>query len=149
MFFDGSDFDIAFTYIDPRDTIINKKESLEPKIVNSEEGFLKGNMFKNEYVPYKKYFPKKIKVKDEQQMLLYKAMEYSFAFNDLNLYLDLNPKDKYVLELFNMYVKEYNKLKEEYNKKYGPLMLNQLEEKEYKWIDNPWPWDDFGGSMYV
>ena len=142
MFFDGNDFDFGMPMI-PEEINIDKN------ISTTREGFLKGNMFLDMYEPYKgmTYIP--LKPKNEREELMYKIMEIDFAINDLNLYLDLNPEDNTMYEKFKMYVKECMGLKDEYSKKYGPLTLDQVDSKEYKWEDNPWPWESDGGNMYV
>lgn len=126
-----------------------KRFGYSDKIIDSKEGFLKGNMFKDEYVPYKNMHYKMLKPTNEREALLYKIMEVEFAVNDLNLYLDMHPEDINVYEKFKMYVKECIRLKDEYAKKYGPLTLDQTESNTYEWMKNPWPWDNDGGSMYV
>jgi len=119
------------------------------KLVDSKEGFLRGNMFKNEYDPYKNMQYKMLKPKNEREVLLFKIMEIDFAINDLNLYLDMHPEDAEMYEKFKAYTNECIRLKDEYAKKYGPLTLEQTKSNEYEWMKNPWPWDKSGGSMYV
>ena len=51
-----------------------------------DEGFVKGNLFRDEYDSYKNYKPVKITVQNEQDALLVKLMMLDFAINDLNLY---------------------------------------------------------------
>ena len=114
-----------------------------------EEGFLKGNLEKNEYVPYKNYTYYKLQPETERENLLFKLMAYSFAINDLNLYLDLHPEDKTTFELFKCYVKEKNELEDMYTSKYGPMTITETQGSSYNWINNPWPWDRTGGSKYV
>ena len=67
----------------------NKKDTYE-----IDEGFVKGNLFRDEYESYKNYKPAKITVQNEQEALLIKLMMLDFAINDLNLYLALNPDCK-------------------------------------------------------
>lgn len=157
MFFDGNDFDIDLSFISENNDFNNynihnsnfQKPYKISKFYNPEEGFLKGNMFVNEYKPYKNYKPEILKPTNEREELLYKVMSYNFAFNDLSLYLDIYPEDKEALELFKKYVAEYKKLRKEYSEKFGPLLMDQAKYNEYEWVKNPWPWDRFGGSMYV
>lgn len=83
-----------------------------------------------------------------------KLAENNFYFdlnkiNDLNLYLDLNPDDKEIFNLFKKYVKEEEKLTKEYESKFGPLTLKGDVGMKYDWLCSPWPWDNKGGSMYV
>lgn len=119
------------------------------KLVDPQEGFQRGNMWKNEYVPYKGMTYEKLRPTNEREALLYKIMEMDFAVNDLNLYLDLHPEDSFVYEKFKMYTKECIRLKDEYAKTYGPLTLDGDMGPTYDWMKNPWPWDKSGGSMYV
>lgn len=152
MLFENDDYDYAYDVLSlagfnysPNYYEYEKKDVL----TSPTEGFLKGNMWKNEYNAYKNYEPVKLKPTCEQEYLLYKIMELDFAINDLNLYLDLHPEDSMIYEKFKMYTKECMNLKDEYAKKYGPLTLNDVYTSEYAWMKNPWPWEKFGGSMYV
>lgn len=119
------------------------------KLVDPSLGFLRGNMWENEYDPYKNMMPAKLKPTCEREALLYKIMEMDFAVNDLNLYLDLHPEDSNIYEKFKTYSEKCIELKDMYAKKYGPLTLNQTFSNNYEWMKNPWPWDKSGGSMYV
>lgn len=108
------------------------------------EGFNKGNMFKNIYSKYKNHVYK-LKVNNVRDELLYKIQMYCFAVKDLNLYLDVHPNDKEMLNKFNEYNMALSKLKSEYNKKYSPLLLNDMDNTNtFDWISNPWPWDKGG-----
>ena len=67
------------------------------KIDTLEEGFYKGNMFVNTYDKYKNHLYKVV-VSGEKDKLLLIIQMHMFALNDLNLYLDLNPNDKTLIE---------------------------------------------------
>ena len=142
------DFDVlslaGFNFEDPK-----KRANTSNKLVDSKEGFLRGNMFRDEYVPYKNIGVKMLQPKNEREVLLFKIMEADFAINDLNLYLDMHPEDVQMYEKFKMYTNECIRLKDEYAKTYGPLTLDQTKSNNYEWMKNPWPWDKSGGSMYV
>lgn len=142
------DFDVlslaGFNFEDPM-----KRVNASNKLVDSKEGFLRGNMFRDEYVPYKNMRYVMLKPKNEREVLLFKIMEVEFAVNDLNLYLDMHPEDVEMYEKFKMYTNECIRLKDEYAKTYGPLTLDQTKSNNYEWLKNPWPWDKSGGSMYV
>ena len=60
------------------------------KYEEKDEGFLKGNMFPNEYKPYKNYTYLIPKLKTEKDKDLFKVMEASFAVNDYVLALDMD-----------------------------------------------------------
>ena len=145
MLFEDNDFDINMAFFIP-DVNFNSRHV---NILSPMEGFLRGNMFQDEYEPYKNLTYLKLNPKDEQEKLLYQVMAYSFAINDLNLYLDLHPDDKQVLDLFKKYVGEEKALCAEYVKKYGPMEVTEVMGNKFNWINSPWSWDTKGGSMYV
>lgn len=144
MLFEDNDFDVNMTFFIPD---VNFNRTIN--ILSPMEGFLRGNMFQDEYELYKKLTYFKLVPQNEQERLLYQVMAYSFAVNDLNLYLDLHPDNKEVFDLFKKYVIEEKNLCNEYVKKYGPLEVKETMGSKFNWIDSPWPWDNKGGSMYV
>lgn len=121
------------------------------KLVTVDEGFLRGNMFKDEYVPYKNYNYGKIMPGSKQEALLLEIMEDSFAIIDLNLYLDLHPNDSNMLARFKELVEASVKKEMEYVKMYGPLeLIDSDSNNTFEWINDPWPWQDSnGGAKYV
>ena len=144
MLFEDNDFDINMALFIP-DVDFNRNVN----ILSPMEGFLRGNMFQEEYEPYKNLTYFKLVPKDEKEKLLYQVMALSFAINDLNLYLDLHPDEKEVLALFKKFVSQEEELCKEYVKKYGPLEVNEVMGNKFNWVDSPWPWENKGGSMYV
>ncbi len=144
MLFEDNDFDINMAFFIPD---VDFSRTLN--VVSPMEGFLRGNMFKDEYEPYKNLTYFKLSPSNDKERLLYQVMAYSFAINDLNLYLDLHPDNKGMLDLFKKYVKEEKELCNEYVNKYGPLEVNEVKGQKFDWINSPWPWETRGGSMYV
>ena len=129
---------------------LSGKDQSNTKLVNVDEGFLRGNMFAKEYKPYKNYTYKKIIPRTKREELLLEIMEMSFAINDLNLYLDLHPEDTKMLEKFNEYVERSCKYEMEYVKNYGPIeVIDNTSNEKFLWIKNPWPWENEGGTKYV
>ena len=126
----------------------NEKTS-DNKLIDASLGLIRGNMFKNEYIPYLNYQPEKLVPKNDKETLLLKLYETDFALHDLNLYLDLHPKDQKIYDTFKVYVNEYNSYKDIYEKKYGQLDLESGNLTTYGWTKYPWPCDKEGGSMYV
>ena len=106
-----------------------------------EEGFNKGNLFKDIYSKYKNYVYK-LNVSSEKDKLLLDIQTHTFALKDLNLYLDTHPEDQSMLGEFNKIKNKLEDLKNRYENKYGPLCLNNVNSnKDFTWINNPWPWD--------
>lgn len=107
------------------------------------EGFLKGNLFKDLYGPYKNYQPARIIPTSEQQELLLNLDQMAFAAHELNLYLDVHPDNREALKEFNEMRKMALDALETYEEKYGPVMItsNQLENYPFAWVENVWPWE--------
>ena len=116
-------------------------------VVDPKVGLSLGNMYKDEYKPYKNYMQKRITVNNEREKMLLKIQELDFALNDLNLKLDVNPDDKELYNLFRNYAIELKNLCEKYSKEVEVLELIKDVNGKYTWIDEPWPWD--GGKKYV
>ena len=153
MLFDNNDVNLDFTFLDlanlTNSQSMPKMDMNTLNILPAKEGFLRGNMFKNEYKPYKNLTYVDIRPQSDREAKLFNVMQFSFAINDLNLYLDLHPDDTKVVRLFEELVKEEKQAKKEYMDSYGPLTLNKVKGDKFDWIESPWPWDDLGGNMYV
>ena len=153
MLFDSDDLGLDYNILNlanlnEEDIVDNSSVSL----VSEKEGFLRGNMFKDEYVPYKNLTYFDIKPVSERDAKLLNIMNHEFVINDLNLYLDIHPEDKRILEIMEKEINNVKNLKSEYVRMYGPLEVCDTYGESFKWIRNPWPWednDDNGGSMYV
>lgn len=114
--------------------------------IDLENGFYLGNIFVDTYKPYKNFKQKKINAYSEQEKMMLKIQELDFILNDLNLYLDINPDDTRVYDIFKTKALELQDLKKKYQEKYQVLKLIDDVGGKYTWIDNPWPWD---GGLYV
>lgn len=65
----------------------------------------------------------------------------AFALQELALYLDTHRDDREALELYRAYQKMYNEGRDAYEKMCGPLNHMSVDEGEYRWLDDPWPWE--------
>lgn len=65
----------------------------------------------------------------------------AFAIQELALYLDTHRDDKEALEIYRSFQKLYQECREKYEKKHGPLNHMSFDDKEYRWLDDPWPWE--------
>ena len=117
--------------------------SNQTNLYNPYNGFIRGNMFPELYNKYKINQPFEIKPMNEQADLLTYIDALGFATIDLNLYLDNFPDDKKALELFNQYRSLKEEYMNEYQNKYGPLILSSdvLNTYPWSWICGPWPWE--------
>ena len=110
-------------------------------LYNPYQGYIRGNMFPNLYNTYKINAPFEIEPLNEQADLLTNIDAYCFALIDLNLYLDVYPNDKSMIELYNKYRKHKDELVKAYENKYGPLTLNSESLNRYPWAwlgRSPW-----------
>ena len=100
----------------------------------------------DECLPYKNYQPTKYNPRGEKETILLKLYESDFALHDLNLYLDLHPDNEYIYNEFKKEVNIFNETKSIYEKKYGPLCLEDNTSNEYIWYLGPWPWEKDGAN---
>ena len=77
----------------------------------------------------------------EREILLKKLSSYCFMADDLRLYLDTHPYDKDTIAKLNEYTEKANKLKAEFECKYGPMTASENDANRWKWIKAPWPWE--------
>lgn len=114
-----------------------------PKEYDPYNGFIRGNMFPELYNSYKINKPFEISPMNEQAEMLTILDSLCFATIDLNLYLDNYPNDREAINRFNEYREQLNSYKQEYQQKFGPLLLssNSLNKFPWAWNDSPWPWE--------
>lgn len=148
MLFDTTDFNYEISLFQIPGSDFSTLQRID-RFVTPEEGFLRGNMMREEYAPYKKYTYFKLKPETEKEQLLFQLMAYSFAINDFNLYLDLHPDDGEAYQLFKKYVNEKNELEVRYVERFGPICVTETQGTNFNWIMDPWPWEKMGGSKYV
>lgn len=65
----------------------------------------------------------------------------AFAIQELALYLDTHRDDKEAIELYQQYQRLYNEGMQKYEQMYGPLNHLSPTKGEYKWLNDPWPWE--------
>ena len=116
---------------------MNEKELYS--IVDPKEALNRGNLFEYYFWPYK--YVAELKPKSEREELMINIQMYSFAAHELNLYLDIYPNDKQAVGLYNQYKEMCEKYTQEYEKKYGCILLDSNESYPWGWIDSPWPWE--------
>ena len=122
----------------------NDNNSNTTTLYNPYNGFIRGNLFKSLYDPYKQGEPYEIKPANEQAKLLTDIDALSFAMIDLNLFLDVNPDNRDAIKLFNQYREQKESLTKEYENRFGPITLDSdsLNSYPWAWNDMPWPWDN-------
>lgn len=116
--------------------------SVGPNLYGPYEGFTKGNLFQDLYQQYKNYQPARLTPRSEQEELLLNVDQLTFAAHELNLYLDVYPDDRMMIELFNQYRTMANQAIQTYENKYGPITVNSdvLTRTPWAWESDVWPW---------
>lgn len=117
---------------------MNNVQLYEPK-----EGYEKGNLFPGLYEQYKNYMPSPLMASSDQQRMYLEFSIFAFAAHELNLYLDVYPNNSQMIQVFNDYRKKADMLKQEYEKKYGPINISSdsLLESPFTWVEESWPWE--------
>lgn len=76
---------------------------------------------------------------------LSELMALDFAIDELGLYLVTHADDQEVLNLYWKYIALAKEGRARYQEQYGPLTQTTVTEGGYRWLNDPWPWDE-GGS---
>lgn len=72
--------------------------------------------------------------------LLNQIMEYDFVLQELGLFLNTHPNCEKALAMHNDYANKVKKMKDNYQKIYGPLTMN-YPCNSWRWGQGPWPWE--------
>lgn len=104
-------------------------------------GFIRGNMFPDLFNQYKISKPFDVRPMNEQAELLTKVDAYSFAAHDVALYLDTHPNDQDMIRLYDSLNEDVKKVTNEYENKFGPLLVNGATGYPWTWNESPWPWE--------
>ena len=105
--------------------------------------FDRGNLFNGLYDPYKNYKYRLLKASNRKEELLLNILSYNFALTELALYLDVNPNDGNMINLYNQYLNDKKRLVDDYERNFGPLTLDGLNvgDNDWHWNKTPWPWE--------
>ena len=102
------------------------------------ETLMYGNIFKNEYKPYKNYRPGKVEMKNVDLLNLMEKMNQK---HDLRLHLDIYPNDKNVIVMYCNYYNNYKELKmrvENGDDNPFPTSCSKDERTNYVYTPSPW-----------
>ena len=80
--------------------------------------------------------------KDELQVTpLTELQAMNFVLQELVLYLDTHRDDTDALDMYRTYQRMYNEGVKRYEENYGPLNHLSVLNGEYRWLNEPWPWE--------
>lgn len=78
----------------------------------------------------------------DQRNLRYYIDAVSFTALDTAMFLDSHPGNKEATHYFHKYNSARNQALKEYNNRFGPLMISQVNDDNFmRWVNNPWPWE--------
>ena len=102
------------------------------------KGLIRGTLFCGLDLP----FMGKVNDKEKPITPLTELQTMAFAIQELALYLDTHRDDTEAFELYTQLQKLYAEAKNEYERKKGPLTHHsRVQQTNYKWLDDPWPWE--------
>ena len=78
---------------------------------------------------------------NDKKELLKQITAVDFMVIDLHLYLNTHPNDRNALSKYNSFAVEANRLKQNYERCFGPLSYGACSEYPWQWISEPWPWE--------
>ena len=126
---------LAFPYI--------PMQNSNPKRYEQREALQRGTLFPGLDLPFHREmlnrFPK-------VNAALCELMALDFAIDELGLYLVTHASDQEVLDLYWSYIRLANEGRKKYEEMYGPLTQTTITEGSYRWLDDPWPWENGGNS---
>ena len=112
-------------------------------LTDPKTAFLRGNLFNSLYNPYKNYKYRDLLPKNQQEELLYNILKHNFVLTELDLYLDIYPMDRNMLNTYNKILNDKKRLCDTYEQNFGPLTLEGLNmgSNDWNWVKSPWPWE--------
>lgn len=108
-----------------------------PPKYESRKGIIRGTLFPGLDLP----FMGMVNKNELPVTPLTELQVMAFAIQELALYLDTHRDDQEALDLYRSYQKMYQEGREAYERMCGPLNHMSVNEGEYKWLDEPWPWE--------
>ena len=108
-----------------------------PPMYEPGKAFVRGTIFPGLDLPFMGMVNKNEKSKTPMTQL----QTMAFVIQELALYLDTHRDDQEALELYRSFQEMYNQCRMEYENKCGPLNHMSKTEGEYRWLDDPWPWE--------
>ncbi|HZK34936.1 MAG TPA: spore coat protein CotJB [Bacillota bacterium] len=78
-----------------------------------------------------------------RERLLNQIRAIEFTTLELNLFLNSHPDNQQALRDFNNGVRQLKALKNEYERRFGPLVNFGFGYSRcpWQWINEPWPWE--------
>lgn len=109
----------------------------DPPKYEARKALIRGTLYPGLDLPFMGMVNEKLK----PDTLLSQIQALGFAIQELALYLDTHRDDKEALEVYQAYQKMYYNARQQYLQTCGPLNHMSPSDGEYRWLDDPWPWE--------
>ena len=112
-----------------------------PKRYNNREALQRGTLFPGLDLPFHRELRTRFPAVNQA---LSELMALDFAIDELGLYLTTHRNDEEALNLYWDYIRLGQEGRRRYEENYGPLSETTITEGSFRWLDDPWPWDEGG-----
>lgn len=112
-------------------------QNINPTKYESRKGIVRGTIFPGLDLP----FMGMVNKNELPVTPLSELQVMAFMIQELALYLDTHQEDIEALDLYRSYQKLYEQGRQKYEKTCGPLNHLTVTEGEYRWLNEPWPWE--------
>ena len=109
----------------------------DPMMYDPRKALVRGTLYEGLDLPFHGMVNKNEKLSTP----LTELQTISFVLQELALYLDTHREDQEALSMYRNFQMLYEKAQKCYEAKYGPLNHMAPTEGEYRWLDDPWPWE--------
>ena len=109
----------------------------DPPQYEARKALIRGTLYPGLDLPFMGMVNEELK----PDTMLSQLQSLSFAIEELALYLDTHRDDKEALAVYQAYQNMYYNAKLQYVQVCGPLNHMSPTEGEYRWLDDPWPWE--------
>lgn len=109
----------------------------DPPVYEPPKGLIRGTMYPGLDLPFKGMVNKHEKGDSPKVRL----QTLAFVIQELALYLDTHRNDQVALDMYRTYQKLYHQCMMDHSAECGPMNHGTPSEGEYRWLDDPWPWE--------
>ena len=114
-----------------------------PKRYDNREALQRGTLFPGLDLPFHRELKTRFPAVNTH---LSELMALDFAIDELGLYLTTHRDDQEALALYWNYIRLGQEGRKRYEEMHGPLFQTDITEGSFKWLDDPWPWDEGGNA---
>lgn len=114
-----------------------------PRRYGNEQALQRGTLFPSLDLPFHRELQTRFPAANTQ---LSELMALDFAIDELGLYLTTHRDDQDALALYWEYIRLGREGRKKYEEMHGPIFQTDITEGSFRWLDDPWPWDEGGNA---